>query len=250
MDRSKHLTYGASETVPISIFNSLGGSHIPGISPPDASLSHLHRFQSSDPLTHFALRLLQKDSQSRLSHDLFLSDLLLQYFDVLNCHRVRWIIQNPHWNGLTWCTRFLMVFQRLGNRSIHNMSKDAEHRVESDRFSWGSKASSGDSVNLLIDADEKREHGSGRKSGPLLSGTAYCISSCSMILLNKVVLSSYAFNAGISLMFYQNLISTVIVVVLGFCGLVSLEKLRWKLIKVWIPVNVIFVGMLVSGMYR
>ncbi|XP_057512392.1 GDP-mannose transporter GONST2-like isoform X3 [Actinidia eriantha] len=145
--------------------------------------------------------------------------------------------------------KILNGFQRLGNRSIPNMSKDAEHRVESDRFSWGSKDSSGDSVNLLIDADEKREHGSGRKSGPLLSGTAYCISSCSMILLNKVVLSSYAFNAGISLMFYQNLISTVIVVVLGFCGLVSLEKLRWKLIKVWIPVNVIFIGMLVSGMY-
>ncbi|KAK1322561.1 GDP-mannose transporter GONST2 [Acorus calamus] len=39
--------------------------------------------------------------------------------------------------------------------------------------------------------------------GPLLSGIAYCISSCGMILLNKVVLSSYNFNAGISLMLYQ-----------------------------------------------
>lgn len=37
----------------------------------------------------------------------------------------------------------------------------------------------------------------------LLSGLAYCISSCSMILVNKYVLSSYDFNAGISLMFYQ-----------------------------------------------
>lgn len=37
----------------------------------------------------------------------------------------------------------------------------------------------------------------------LLSGLAYCISSCSMILVNKFVLSSYDFNAGISLMFYQ-----------------------------------------------
>ena len=37
----------------------------------------------------------------------------------------------------------------------------------------------------------------------LLSGFAYCISSCSMILVNKFVLSSYDFNAGISLMIYQ-----------------------------------------------
>lgn len=37
----------------------------------------------------------------------------------------------------------------------------------------------------------------------LLSGMAYCISSCSMILINKLVLSSYDFNAGISLMLYQ-----------------------------------------------
>lgn len=37
----------------------------------------------------------------------------------------------------------------------------------------------------------------------LLSGIAYCISSCSMILVNKYVLSSYDFNAGISLMVYQ-----------------------------------------------
>ena len=37
----------------------------------------------------------------------------------------------------------------------------------------------------------------------LVSGLAYCISSCSMILVNKFVLSSYNFNAGISLMLYQ-----------------------------------------------
>lgn len=37
----------------------------------------------------------------------------------------------------------------------------------------------------------------------LLSGLAYCFSSCGMILVNKLVLSSYDFNAGISLMLYQ-----------------------------------------------
>lgn len=37
----------------------------------------------------------------------------------------------------------------------------------------------------------------------LLSGLAYCISSCSMILVNKYILSGYGFSAGIFLMLYQ-----------------------------------------------
>ncbi|KMT09152.1 hypothetical protein BVRB_6g132580 isoform B [Beta vulgaris subsp. vulgaris] len=83
----------------------------------------------------------------------------------------------------------------------------------------------------------------------LLSGTAYCISSCSMILINKFVLSSYNFNAGISLMLYQNFVSVIIVSTLSVLGVVSTEPLTWKLIKVWIPVNVIFVGMLITSMF-
>ncbi|XP_077217203.1 GDP-mannose transporter GONST2-like isoform X3 [Tasmannia lanceolata] len=70
-----------------------------------------------------------------------------------------------------------------------------------------------------------------------------------MILLNKVVLSAYGFDAGISLMFYQNFVSVIVIVALEFFGVVSTEKLTWKLIRVWIPVNLIFVGMLLTGMY-
>ncbi|XP_012067891.1 GDP-mannose transporter GONST2 isoform X2 [Jatropha curcas] len=136
-----------------------------------------------------------------------------------------------------------------GDRSIGNFASNAERRGLSDRLFRGNQVVYGDSVGAPFDADEKREHGSGRKYGPLLSGTAYCISSCSMILLNKVVLSTYNFNAGISLMLYQNLICCLVVAMLGFCGAVSLEKLNWKLVRVWLPVNAIFVGMLVSGMF-
>lgn len=50
---------------------------------------------------------------------------------------------------------------------------------------------------------QKQQSKWGNKAGPLLSGICYCIASCSMILLNKVVLSSYNFDAGISLMLYQ-----------------------------------------------
>ena len=132
---------------------------------------------------------------------------------------------------------------------------------------------------LPVGGDNRRDHGSLKLSGPLVSGAAYCISSCSMILMNKVVLSTYNFNAGISLMLYQvrmlihelydmiwhtiyslvvslfifklqNLISCLVVALLKFSGVVSVEKFNWKLIRVWLPVNVIFVGMLISGMYR
>ncbi|KAH0854418.1 hypothetical protein HID58_064218 [Brassica napus] len=102
---------------------------------------------------------------------------------------------------------------------------------------------------LPVGGDNRRDHGSLKHSGPLVSGAAYCISSCSMILMNKVVLSTYNFNAGISLMLYQNLISCLVVALLKFSGVVSVEKFNWKLIRVWLPVNVIFVGMLISGMY-
>ncbi|KAL2557285.1 GDP-mannose transporter GONST1 [Forsythia ovata] len=83
----------------------------------------------------------------------------------------------------------------------------------------------------------------------LLAGLAYCVSSCSMILVNKYVLSSYHFNAGISLMLYQNFVAVVVVSTLSFLGVITTEPLTWRLIKVWLPVNVIFVGMLITSMF-
>ncbi|BAT79245.1 hypothetical protein VIGAN_02209400 [Vigna angularis var. angularis] len=110
-----------------------------------------------------------------------------------------------------------------------------------------------DVENSKLDKDKERTPRSARvikvHNQALLSGLAYCFSSCGMILVNKFVLSSYDFNAGISLMLYQNLISVVIVSVLSIMGLVSTEPLTWRLIKVWLPVNVIFVGMLVTSMF-
>ncbi|KAL6856957.1 hypothetical protein ACP4OV_018339 [Aristida adscensionis] len=83
----------------------------------------------------------------------------------------------------------------------------------------------------------------------LLSGLAYCIASCSMILVNKFVLSGYSFNAPIFLMLYQNVVSVTIVSILSISGTIPTEPLSWKLIKVWLPVNIIFVGMLITSMF-
>eukprot|EP00270_Netrium_digitus_P000195 TRINITY_DN10200_c0_g1_i1.p1 TRINITY_DN10200_c0_g1~~TRINITY_DN10200_c0_g1_i1.p1 ORF type:complete len:419 (-),score=108.92 TRINITY_DN10200_c0_g1_i1:74-1330(-) len=83
----------------------------------------------------------------------------------------------------------------------------------------------------------------------LLSGLAYCLSSCSMILLNKLVLSSFKWEAQISLMFYQNLVSVSMVLILCWLGLITTEPITWRLVRIWLPVNFIFVGMLITSFF-
>ncbi|KAJ6908308.1 GDP-mannose transporter GONST1-like isoform X1 [Populus alba x Populus x berolinensis] len=123
-------------------------------------------------------------------------------------------------------------------------------------YSFSMKSHENDEIDLEDAKLEKDKDRPIRSKGvvriqneALLSGLAYCISSCSMILVNKYVLSSYDFNAGISLMLYQNFISVIIVSTLSFLGVISTEPLTWRLIKVWLPVNFIFVGMLVTSMF-
>lgn len=116
----------------------------------------------------------------------------------------------------------------------------------------GSKYAGHDDVDLEdgnLDGDKTIRKSIKIQNQALLSGFAYCISSCSMILVNKYVLSGYDFNAGISLMVYQNFVSVVIVSTLSTLGVISTEPLTWKLIRVWMPVNAIFVGMLITSMF-
>lgn len=91
--------------------------------------------------------------------------------------------------------------------------------VLSCRLSFAMKAHSKNDDDLesgKLEKDRERSLRSSRiitvQNKALLSGLAYCMSSCSMILINKYVLSSYDFNAGISLMLYQvqsNLLNAV-----------------------------------------
>ncbi|KAK3035423.1 hypothetical protein RJ639_032848 [Escallonia herrerae] len=256
-DSSKHLTYGGS----LESSSSSPIFQLPGISLHHhaLSLSNFPRFQCLDPasqtfayplkeltFTSFSLPFSLDINYTPLSNLLFSGFMSTEVkLDAVILHDGK-ETEFGSFNGRTAPGDKVNV---QGKWSGNNVARAAERRATGDRFSRGIQAALGDSAQVQVAMDERREHTSGRNSGPVLAGTAYCISSCSMILLNKIVLSSYAFNAGISLMFYQNLISTVLVVILSLCGAVSVEKLNWKLIKVWIPVNVIFVGMLVSGMY-
>ncbi|CAL4928166.1 unnamed protein product [Urochloa decumbens] len=128
------------------------------------------------------------------------------------------------------------------NNSIIRVAANVARKAASNKLS----RKTSDVFDTLI---QKQQSKLGNKTGPLLSGICYCIASCSMILLNKVVLSGYNFDAGISLMLYQNFVCVVILLILELFHVITTEELTWKLIKVWIPVNLIFIGMLVTGMY-
>ncbi|XP_019163457.1 PREDICTED: GDP-mannose transporter GONST1 [Ipomoea nil] len=146
---------------------------------------------------------------------------------------------DPHWSK--WR-------ENLQSNNLADQVSTPVRRELASRLSFAMKAHSKSDDDLESGKLEKdRERSLQNKA--LLSGLSYCISSCSMILINKYVLSSYDFNAGISLMVYQNFVSVVLVSILNFVGIISTEPLTWKLIKVWLPVNFIFVGMLITSMF-
>ncbi|CAI5948584.1 unnamed protein product [Closterium sp. NIES-64] len=117
--------------------------------------------------------------------------------------------------------------------------------------------------------------GGGRRSrrfqvagSALVSGMCYCASSCSMILLNKVHPASGYFHsrtplpavssstnllcqshAHMSPVHAQNLVSVTVVLVLVYMGVIATEPLTLRLMTVWLPVNLIFVGMLVTSFF-
>ncbi len=71
------------------------------------------------------------------------------------------------------------------------------------RSFMGSRISLVDDVEEGIIERQAKERQFRSRNQSVMSGLAYCISSSSMILLNKLLLSGYGLTGGISLMFYQ-----------------------------------------------
>lgn len=82
-----------------------------------------------------------------------------------------------------------------------------------------------------------------------LSGSLYSTTSAALILLNKHVLASYGFSAPISLLCFHCWLSIACVSVTQSVTGARVEPLTWPLIKLWVPVNVLFVGMLLTSFY-
>ncbi len=64
-----------------------------------------------------------------------------------------------------------------------------------------------------------------------------------MVLLNKAALSSFDFTSPVSLLFFQCFVCVILVKVWETAGFIKLEPFSWKIVQLWFPVNVIFVGM-------
>jgi GDP-mannose transporter len=81
----------------------------------------------------------------------------------------------------------------------------------------------------------------------IIAGTAYCTTSVGMVLVNKAALSSFGFQCPNTLLLYQCVIALVMVQAAHLLKIVTVERLQWRVVKLWLPVNIIFVGMLWTG---
>lgn len=84
---------------------------------------------------------------------------------------------------------------------------------------------------------------------PVCAGCLYCIMSMSMVLMNKHVLSNFEYSCTNSILLLQNIVSVLFVVLGNITNLIQTEPMRMDIVKLWLPVNLIFVGMIWTGFF-
>lgn len=83
----------------------------------------------------------------------------------------------------------------------------------------------------------------------LASGIAFCITSAAMTLMNKAALSTFSFGAPTVLLCFQCTTTLLLVVAAAALGWGKLPPLSWKLLGLWLPVNILFVGMVSTSFF-
>ena len=81
-----------------------------------------------------------------------------------------------------------------------------------------------------------------------VSIAAYSTCSISMIILNKQILDKKQFAFPFVVIFFQNLSAIVVVVILKQAQVIEYPKLEAKLVKRWLPLTGLFVGMLITSL--
>lgn len=81
------------------------------------------------------------------------------------------------------------------------------------------------------------------------SEIVYCLVSAGTILFNKHALSSFGFPAPNTLLLFQFALAVALLKFLDILGLVTLQPMRMDMVKLWLPCNLIFVMMNVSGFF-
>eukprot|EP00197_Chlamydomonas_leiostraca_P015765 CAMPEP_0202881308 /NCGR_PEP_ID=MMETSP1391-20130828/36339_1 /ASSEMBLY_ACC=CAM_ASM_000867 /TAXON_ID=1034604 /ORGANISM="Chlamydomonas leiostraca, Strain SAG 11-49" /LENGTH=473 /DNA_ID=CAMNT_0049563971 /DNA_START=12 /DNA_END=1432 /DNA_ORIENTATION=- len=83
----------------------------------------------------------------------------------------------------------------------------------------------------------------------LASEVTYCLVSAGTVLINKHALSSFDFPAPNTLLLFQFVLACVLLKILDVTGILNLQPIRWEVVKLWLPCNLIFVAMNVTGFY-
>jgi len=100
---------------------------------------------------------------------------------------------------------------------------------------------------------ESKENAEAASSHALVACLMYTLCSLLMTFSNKILLSpaptGYDFKYPSMLLFYQNAFTTFVVYSLKLLGVIEIEPMIWSRAKKWLPVNILFVCMLLSGTY-
>eukprot|EP00758_Cryptobia_borreli_P005181 Tbor_TRINITY_DN4769_c0_g2::TRINITY_DN4769_c0_g2_i1::g.17008::m.17008/K15356/VRG4, GONST1; GDP-mannose transporter len=85
---------------------------------------------------------------------------------------------------------------------------------------------------------------------PDVIGSMICYSGCSvsMIILNKLVIATYNINFPMGLLFMQNITAVILVVFLKKIGVIYFPNFDIVIVKKWLPLTILFVGMLWTSM--
>lgn len=97
-----------------------------------------------------------------------------------------------------------------------------------------------------VDVDDRGLHAS-TFSSTAAAGISYIVTSSTLILLNKYALSGFRFKCPNSLLLAHCVLAVIMCKLAQLFQLIKLEPLRWNIIKTWIPVNLIFVGMIATS---
>ncbi|GAX79970.1 hypothetical protein CEUSTIGMA_g7409.t1 [Chlamydomonas eustigma] len=87
----------------------------------------------------------------------------------------------------------------------------------------------------------------GSASNVLIAGVLYILTSSSLILFNKHALASFEFTCPNALLCFHCMLAVLLVKTAEMLGFIQLEPIRWSIVKIWMPVNLIFVAMVMTG---
>jgi len=93
----------------------------------------------------------------------------------------------------------------------------------------------------------KKHEASTKSLEKAFSCLAYSFCSCSMVLLNKALASSFGANFDVLIVLFQNIVSVVLVELMRHGSLVDSYSWDTKIAIQWLPVNIAFCFMLFSG---